>query len=259
MNTPQTDISLFSNLRFILVETSHPGNVGMVARAMKNMGFTRLILVRPRLPDVLKHEEAIRLSSNAVDILENAEITDSIDHVLQDCRFAGAVTSRFREFSPPILRARETAAHIVSHPNLNPALIFGSEKFGLSNDIVEKCHALISIPANPQYPSLNLAQAVQILSYECRMAMPQETLPEQNIESAGFEDIPASVTQIDGMLNHLEEALISIRFLDKNNPKKLMPRLRRLFSRSRLEVDEVNILRGIAKQILLKKPPADHR
>ncbi len=252
MNTSQTDISLFSNLRFILVETSHPGNVGMVARAMKTMGFSRLILVRPRLPNVLQHESAIQFASNALDVLEKAQIVDSIDIALNNCHFAGAVTSRVREFSPPILQARETANHIVSHPELNPALVFGSEKFGLPNEIVEKCHALISIPANHQYASLNLAQAVQILAYECRMAFPQRKLPNQNIELAGFEDKPASVTQIDGMINHLEEALTAIHFLDKHNPKKLMPRLRRLFSRSKLEVDEVNILRGIAKQILYK-------
>ncbi len=252
MNTFQTDISLFSNLRFILVETSHPGNVGMVARAMKTMGFTRLILVRPRLPDVLQHKSAIQFASNALDVLENAKIVDSIDKALSNCHFAGAVTSRFREFSPPILQARETASHIVLHPELNPALVFGSEKFGLPNEIVEKCHALISIPANFQYASLNLAQAVQILAYECRMAIPQNVLPNQNVELAGFKDMPATVEQIDGMVNHLEEALTAIQFLDKNNPRKLMQRLRRLFSRSKLEVDEVNILRGIAKQILYK-------
>lgn len=252
MNTSQTDISIFSNLRFILVETSHPGNVGMAARAMKTMGFNNLILVRPRLPDALRHEAAIRFASNALDILENAHITDSIDEALKGCHFAGAVTSRFREFAPPLLQAREAASRMAASPELYPALVFGSEKFGLPNEIVEKCHALISIPANPQYASLNLAQAVQILAYECRMAIPQTLLPNQNVESAGFTDKPATVTQINGMVDHLEKALVAIQFLDKNHPKKLMPRLRRLFSRSRLEVEEVNILRGIAKQILYK-------
>lgn len=252
MNTPQTDISFFSNLRFILVETSHPGNVGMAARAMKTMGFSNMVLVRPRLPNALKHEAAIRFASNALDVLENARITDSIDEALKDCHFAGAVTSRFREFAPPLLQAREAASRMAASPELCPALVFGSEKFGLPNEIVEKCHALISIPANPQYASLNLAQAVQILAYECRMALPQTILPDQNITSAGFTDIPATVAQIDGMVNHLEKALVAINFLDKNHPRKLMPRLRRLFARSHLEVDEVNILRGIAKQILYK-------
>ncbi|NLC24242.1 RNA methyltransferase [Oxalobacter vibrioformis] len=258
MNVSQRDISLFSNLRFILVETSHPGNIGMVARAMKTMGFSRLVLVRPRLPGALTHESAIQLASNAVDILENAEVVDSVEEALKDCRFACAVTSRFREFSPPIIRAREAAVHIAAHPDLNPALVFGSEKYGLPNETVEKCHAMISIPANPDYASLNLAQAVQILAYECRMALPQDVLPDQNVESAGFEDIPASVSQIDGMLNHLEEALTTIGFLNEHSPKKLMPRLRRLFARSALEVDEINILRGIASQIMKKKRPDSH-
>lgn len=252
MNTLQTDISIFSSLRFILVETSHPGNVGMVARAMKTMGFCRLILVRPRLKDALVHEDAIKLASNALDVLENARIVDSIDEALEDCQFAGALTSRFREFSPPVIKAREAGTYIANHPELNAALVFGSEKYGLPNEIVEKCHAMISIPANAEYASLNLAQAAQILAYECRAAMPQGNLAKQNVASAGFEDAPATVTQIEGMLNHLEEALVAIRFLDERNPKKLMPRLRRLFSRSQLEVDEVNILRGIAKQILYK-------
>lgn len=252
MNTPQTDISLFTHLRFVLVETSHPGNIGMAARAMKTMGFSRLVLVRPRIADALTHESAIQLASNAVDVLENAEITDSVDEALRDSRFACAVTSRFREFSPPIIRAREAASHLAMHPELNPALVFGSEKYGLPNETVEKCHAMISIPANPDYASLNLAQAVQILAYECRTALPQETLPRQNVESAGFEDKPASVSQINGMLNHLEEALTAIEFLNEHSPKKLMPRLRRLFARSALEVDEINILRGIASQILKK-------
>ena len=252
MNASQTDISFFSNLRFILVETSHPGNIGMAARAMKTMGFSKMVLVRPRLPNALKHDAAIRFASNALDVLENASVTDSIDEALKDCHFAGAVTSRFREFAPPLLHARQAALRIAASPKLCPALVFGSEKFGLPNEIVEKCHALISIPANPQYASLNLAQAVQILAYECRMALPQTLLPNQNLASAGFTDIPATVAQIDGMVNHLENALTAIHFFDKNNPKKLMPRLRRLFARSHLEVDEVNILRGIAKQILYK-------
>jgi len=224
----------------------------MVARAMKTMGFSRLVLVRPRLSDALKQEAAIQFASNAMDVLENAEVVDSVEEALKDSQFACAVTSRFREFSPPVIRAREAASHIALHPELNPALVFGSEKYGLPNETVEKCHAMISIPANPEYASLNLAQAVQILAYECRMALPQNELPNQNVESAGFEDIPASVSQIDGMLNHFEEALTAIGFLNEHSPKKLMPRLRRLFARSALEVDEINILRGIASQILKK-------
>ena len=250
MDQHLTNSLFFSSLRFVLVEPNHPGNVGMVARALKNMGFSRLILVRPRISDVLTHDDAFRLAGNAEDVLLNAQAVDSVDEALKDCRFACAVTSRFREFSPPLLLARDAASLIAKNPTWNPALVFGGEKYGLPNEIVEKCHALISIPANPQYPSLNLAQAVQILAYECRMALPQDSLPEQNVHSAGFEDTPATVAQVDGMISHLEEALKTIEFLNDSSSRSLIPRLRRLFARSRLETDEVNMLRGLARRII---------
>lgn len=246
MNSSYSDNSLFSELRFVLVESSHPGNVGMVARAMKTMGFSRLILVKPRISNVLKQEAAIKFASNALDILENTQIVDSIEEAIKDCNFTGALTSRSRELAPPIMNAREVATHIALNPQLKPALIFGSEKYGLPNEVVEKCHALINISANPDYASLNLAQAVQILAYECRMSLLN---PKTNVPSATKG---ASIEQIDGMISHLEEALVAIDFLDEENPRKLMPRLRRLFARGQIEVDEVNILRGIAKQILYK-------
>ncbi|MDR1310664.1 MAG: RNA methyltransferase [Burkholderiaceae bacterium] len=249
MNVP---CPLFSTLRFVLVDASHPGNIGMTARAMKTMGFSRLILVNPRQAGISSSPVAMTLASNATDVLKNAETVDSVDTALSGCQFVGALTSRFREFSPPVLTAREFAVRVASFPARHAALVFGGEKYGLPNEIVEKCHALISIPANPDYPSLNLAQAVQIMAYECRIAIPAHFLPPQNRESVGFTDSPATVEQINGMIRHMEEALTSLRFLDSSNPKKLMPRLRRLFARSQLEVDEVNILRGIAKQILHK-------
>jgi tRNA/rRNA methyltransferase len=128
--------------------------------------------------------------------------------------------------------------------------LFGNERFGLPNNAVEKCNMLINIPANPEYSSLNLAQAVQVLAYECRVAASEDVLPATGI---GFQGEAAGMAQIDGMYDHLEQALVAIEFLDPANPKKLMPRLKRLFSRTQLETEEVNILRGIAKQILQKK------
>jgi tRNA/rRNA methyltransferase len=133
---------------------------------------------------------------------------------------------------------------------LRPALVFGNERFGLPNDVVQQCNALINIPANPEYASLNLAQAVQVLTYECRMA---ETDGRLGAPAIGFHGEAASLAQIEGMYAHLEEALVAIEFLNADNPKKLMPRLKRLFSRTQLEVEEVNILRGIARQILAPK------
>ena len=144
---------------------------------------------------------------------------------------------------------RRLTAQLAVDTGLRAALVFGSERYGLSNDVVEKCSALINIPANPQYSSLNLAQAVQLLAYEARLAELGEDLGAKAI---GFQGDAASLSQIDGMYAHLEEALVAIEFLDPDNPKKLMPRLKRLFSRAQLETEEVNILRGIARHILQK-------
>lgn len=250
MNPPETNTPLFKRLRFVLVETSHPGNVGAAARAMKTMGFSELVLVNPRFANVAQQEEAIAFASGAQDVLEKARIVGSVEEALEECRFAGAVSARLREFSPLVVTAREFAAQVGVQKGLDAALLFGSERYGLPNEVVAKCNVLINIPANPDYSSLNLAQAIQVLAYECRLAECGDTLPVTNI---GFQGDAASVTQIDGMYAHLEQALIAIDFLDPDNPKKLMPRLKRLFSRTQLETEEVNILRGIAQQILKKQ------
>jgi tRNA/rRNA methyltransferase len=250
MNLPQTSTSLFDRLRFVLVETSHPGNIGAVARAMKTMGFSQLILVNPRFPDVVTQEEATAFASGAQDILANARIVGSIDEALDGCNFAAALTARLREFSPPLATPRSLASQLAASGGLSAALVFGNERYGLPNDVVEKCNVLINIPANPDYSSLNLAQAVQVLAYECRLAACSDALPVTT--AIGFQGDAAGIAQIDGMYAHLEQALVAIDFLDPDNPKKLMPRLKRLFSRTQLETEEVNILRGIARQILLK-------
>ncbi|EEO27302.1 RNA methyltransferase [Oxalobacter paraformigenes] len=249
MNQPKTDTSIFQSLRFILVGTSHPGNVGAAARAIKTMGFDRLILVRPRFENVLTHEEAIAFASGAQDVLEKAEIVDTIDQALENCQFAAAITARLREFSPPVLTPRQFAETVLSDKKKPCALVFGSERYGLPNEVVEQCQALINIPANPAYSSLNLAQAIQVLAYECRMALLLENGEPARVDHIGFHGDPASVEQINGMFAHLESVLTAIGFLNPDNPKKLMPRLRRLFSRTGLETEEVNILRGIARQM----------
>lgn len=249
MKPPQTSTSLFNRLRFVLVETSHPGNIGAAARAMKTMGFSQLVLVNPRFPDAASHEEAIAFASGAQDVLAAARVVASVDEALEGCNFAAALSARLREFSPPVTTPRALAAQLASDPGLEAALVFGSERYGLPNEIIEKCNVLINIPANPDYSSLNLAQAVQVLAYEARQASAGDELPLTGI---GFQGDAASITQIDGMYAHLEQALVAIDFLDPGNPKKLMPRLRRLFSRTQLETEEVNILRGIARQILQK-------
>jgi tRNA/rRNA methyltransferase len=238
----------------VLVETSRAGNVGSVARAMKTMGFSDLVLVAPRCNDPLHDPEAVAFASGAVDVLQGAQIVDSIGQALDGCNFAAAVSARLREFSPPVWSPREFSAHAAGDANLRPALILGNERFGLPNQIVERCNVLINIPANPDYSSLNLSQAAQVLAYECRLAAQGENRTQEGI---GFQGEAASVAQIEGMYAHLEEALVAIGFLDANNPKKLMPRLKRLFARTQLETEEVNILRGIARQILKAAPTGD--
>jgi tRNA/rRNA methyltransferase len=246
----ESNTSLFSRLRFVLVGTSRQGNVGAAARAMKTMGFSELVLVNPRFPDALTHDEAVAFASGAQDVLARARVVGSIDEALADCNFAAAVTARLREFSPPVATPRTLAVRMAAEPGLHAALLFGSERFGLPNEVVERCNAVVSIPANPDYASLNLAQAVQLLAYECRLAACGDGVPDSGI---GFAGQSAGLEQIEGMYAHLEQALVAIDFLNPDNPKKLMPRLKRLFARSGLETEEVNILRGIARQILQMK------
>jgi tRNA/rRNA methyltransferase len=247
MNQTEINTSLFKRLRFVLVETSRAGNVGSVARAMKTMGFGELVLVAPKCGNPLADPEAVAFASGALDVLENARIVGSIGEALDGCNFAAAVSARLREFSPPVWAPRDFAGHVAGQ-DVSAALILGNERFGLPNQIVEQCNVLINIPANPDYSSLNLAQAAQVLAYECRLAATQGLAAAHS--AIGFHGAAASVVQIDGMYAHLEEALVAIDFLDADNPKKLMPRLKRLFARTQLETEEVNILRGIARQIL---------
>jgi tRNA/rRNA methyltransferase len=254
MNPTETVSSLFTRLRFVLVETSRAGNVGSVARAMKTMGFSDLVLVSPRCDDPLHDPEAVAFASGAIDVLQGARIVDAIGEALDGCNFAAAVSARLREFSPPVWSPRAFSAHAAEKADLRPAVILGNERFGLPNQIVEQCNVLINIPANPAYSSLNLSQAAQVLAYECRLAAQGENRTQEGI---GFHGEAASVAQIEGMYAHLEEALVAIGFLNATNPKKLMPRLKRLFARTQLETEEVNILRGIARQMQKAAPARD--
>ncbi len=247
---PPVPSALFSRLRFVLVETSRPGNIGSAARAMKTMGFSELVLVSPRVPNPLQDEEAVALASGATDVLAAARIVATLDDALYGCNFSVALSARRREFSPPLHAPRALAAELAANDTLQAALVFGNERFGLSNEQVEKCSALVSVPANPDYSSLNLAQAVQVLAYECRMAALATPGGAVEPSAIGFKGALASAEQVEGMFRHLEQALVAIEFLDPDNPRKLMPRLRRLFSRTQLETEEVNILRGIATQRL---------
>ncbi|MDB5797435.1 MAG: putative methyltransferase [Paucimonas sp.] len=240
----------------MLVETSHPGNIGAAARAIKTMGFDDLVLVRPRFADALAREEAIAFASGALDVLEKARVVDTLEQALEGIQYAAALSARLREYSPPVHTPRQFAESVAGQDGLRAALVLGSERYGLSNESVLQCQALVNIPANPDYSSLNLAQAVQLLAYECRMAEAggaggagSEGAPA-GAGRIGFLGDPASAGQIEGMYAHLEQALVQLGYLDPTNPKKLMPRLRRLFTRTSLETEEVNILRGIAGHII---------
>ncbi|WP_295999916.1 RNA methyltransferase [Rugamonas sp.] len=270
MNLPEINTSLFKRLRFILVQTSRAGNIGAVARAMKTMGFHELVLVSPRFDGALQDPEAVAFASGAGDILAGARIVGTMAEALQGINYAAAVSARLREFSPPVTTPRDVASQLAAHGELHAALIFGNERFGLPNDIVEKCNVLINIPANPDYSSLNLSQAAQVLAYECRMAALALDCAAPTAPGAagvgggggagathgtacadiGFHGVAANVEQIEGMYTHLEQSLVEIGFLDAGNPRKLMPRLKRMFARAQLEQEEVNILRGIARQMV---------
>ncbi|CAB5310438.1 tRNA (cytidine/uridine-2'-O-)-methyltransferase TrmJ [Burkholderia multivorans] len=247
----------FTSTRFVLVEPSHPGNVGAAARALKTMGFSRLVLVAPRVPHVQSDPEAIAMASGADDVLASAHVVPTLGEALSGVQWSIALTARTREYGPPRLAPRAAAAHARTQVESGDiALVFGNERTGLANEHVEQCSALAHIPANPAYSSLNLAQAVQVLAYELRVAFLEQT-SEPAQQPAADTGALAQSDEIERMYLHLENALIALDFLDPRNPKKLMPRLRRLFARTGLEREEVNILRGIAKHILLKSRTPD--
>jgi tRNA/rRNA methyltransferase len=229
--------------RFVLVNTSHAGNVGAAARAIKVMGFTELVLVAPRYDDVLGHDEALAMASGATDVLTGARVvaslTDALDGITQVC--ATAMTPR--DFGPPTAAPREHFTTLAAAPP-NIAFVFGSERFGLSNDDVYRCHQCLSIPAAPGYGSLNLAQAVQLIAYEWRMALGGYDVVERTAAPA-----VADAKAVQGLLDHWREVLTSIGYLDPAAPKKLMPRLNQALNRARVTEEEVHILRGIARAI----------
>lgn len=226
-------------IRVVLSHTSHPGNIGGAARAMKTMGLSRLWLVNPRH---FPSDEAIARASGAEDVLVYANVTDNLATALQGCVLVAAVTARRRELSTPARWAHQAAVELVAATHQGDvALVFGNETSGLSNDEVALCHMPVMIPANPAYSSLNLASAVQILAYELRQAAAEPGTPAP----VAGEGLPAPHEDVERLVAHFERASIDSGFLDPASPKRLIPRLRRLFARARVEREEVAILRGI--------------
>ena len=223
--------------RIVLVNTSHPGNIGATARAMKNMGLEHLCLVSPQhYPSA----EATARASGADDLLARASCYASLDEALHDATLVIGTSARCRTLPVPMLDPRACAELTMAQADSRRvAVVFGCERTGLSNDELDRCHYLVQIPSNPDYPSLNLAAAVQVIAYELRLAAGTAALVPQ-----GERDY-ASAGQLEQFYAHLEQTLIELEFLDPENPRQLMRRLRRLFGRARPDQNEINILRGI--------------
>jgi tRNA/rRNA methyltransferase len=230
-----------SRIRVVLCRPSHPGNIGAAARAMKTMGLGDLALVKPRrFPD----REATALAAGADDVLAAARIHDSLDEAVADCTLAVGLTRRHRELSQPPQEARQVAPELVAVAQDAPvALVFGNETNGLDNAELSCCQRLVTLPANPAYPSLNLAAAVQVMAYELRLAA------LAGLVGQGQGPPRVSLGEMAYFYRRLEETLIHVGFLDPAHPKRLMPRLRRLFDRCGLEKEELSILLGVLKQV----------
>ncbi len=229
------------SIRIVLVGTTHPGNIGAVARAMKNMGLSDLALVEPRY---FPHDEATARASGADDVLEHASVHDSLAEAIADCVYVAGASARSRAINWPCLDAKDAAARIIEESAKGTvAAVFGPEKTGLSNEDLDHCDTLLTIPTNPDFSSLNLAMAVQVITYEIRAAK-AEKQPEYESDAE-----PATSAEMEHFYEHLERVLTEVQFLDPDNPRHLMRRLRRLFIRSQPDKNEVNILRGILAAI----------
>ena len=273
----QQRVHALANIRMVLVRTSHPGNVGQVARAMANMGLRELVITSPRFPDMCAQPEAIALASGATDVLAQAQIVPDLATALQGVNCAYAFSARPRDLSPPLRTAGEAAAEVMASldaafaqgeaaPKI--AFVFGAERSGLVNDEVMMCQRLCQIEANPEYNSLNLAQAVQVMSYSLRQA----ALHEQNAGEAQsgtyvlstpkmsaevpVQQQPADVDKVEGMLAHWEQMLVALELLNPQIPSETLTRLRAMFARTQLTNNEVNFLRGIARAVLARHEPS---
>ena len=251
--------------RFILIEPSHNGNVGAAARAMKTMGFDELFLVSPRDPKVLNRDETIQRASGATDVLAKTQIVATLDEALLGVNHLCATAMTARDFGPAtyaprvyfemLLNSEHSAQDICRlegdltiENDKKIAFLFGTERFGMKNEDVYRCHAALSIPTNPKYGSLNLASAVQLIAYDWRHALGGYEI------AASRESQIADAAAVSGALAHWEQALVHLKFLDPQAPKKLMPRLNDLLNRTELRDEEIHILRGIAKAVLEATP-----
>jgi TrmH family RNA methyltransferase len=244
-----------SAIRIVLVEPSHPGNIGAVARALKNMALTELVLVRPK---AFPHPDATARASGAVDLLDRARVVDTVAEAVADCGFVAATTSRPRDQNFRALDLSEAAQNIFAQSALAPvAVLFGAERTGLTNEELALAHLLIRIPANPDYPSLNLAMAVQLLTYELFRAAGSPASPRPLSEATVP---PATGEDMERFYAHLAQVMEEVEFRDRTQAgTALMTRIRRLFQRCEMDQNEVNILRGILTAVQSKRRPAGPR
>lgn len=235
-------------VRIVLVGTTHPGNIGAVARAMKNMGQSDLVLVNPKH---FPHEDATARASGATDILESAKVVSTLAEALTDCVYVAGASARSRTIGWPTMGPRDCAERMMLEMKKGQvAAVFGPEKSGLNNDDLDLCHTLLTIPTNPDFSSLNLAMAVQVFTYELRVASSLNGGPGFTSEAP-----PASGDEMEHFYTHLEKVFAEVKFLDPDNPRYLMRRMRRLFIRARPDVNEVNILRGFLTAIERTREP----
>lgn len=229
---------MLSNVRIVLIGTTHPGNIGAVARAMKNMCLQSLYLVQPK---IYPSAEATARASGADDLLARARVCGTLDEALRGCRLVIGTSARLRSVQWPCLSPRESARRLLQESAAGEvALIFGRESSGLSNSELDRCHYLVQIPSNPEYPSLNLSQAVQVLSYELH-----SNALQGGVDDAPAPDEVANAEALEDFFRHLQQAIDELGFSDPRQSKKLQRRLRRLFLRARPDPVELNILRGI--------------
>ena len=234
----------FGKIRIVLVETSHPGNIGSTARAMKNMGLSRLVLVKPRLWPA---REAFSMAASAYDIFDGVRVTETLEQAIADCHLVIGTSARLRHMPVPLLDPHACAGKVCeAKGEQEVALVFGREISGLTNDELLLCHYHVHIPVSEAYPSLNLGAAVMVICYELRRValLDGEGMAAGNRE-AGWDQVPATAGELDRYLEHLEQVLVRLDFHNPDNPRKLMQRLRRLYQRIQPDRMEINILRGI--------------
>ena len=250
--TQQTNSPHLKNIRIVMVNTSHPGNIGAAARAMKNMGLEKLYLVEPKEYPSL---EAIQRSVGAVDLLDNAVVVNTLDEALAGCVWVAGTSARLRTIEWPILEPRDCVQAALEYIGEGEiAIVFGRENSGLTNEEMEKCNVLLHIPTNPDFSSLNIAAAIQVVCYEFRLALNGEKIKLPKGSKHRF-DVLADTTIMDGMYNHLFDALDHLGFFGDHNPEVVMRRLKGLFNRANTTKREVSIIRGICSAMQGKKLP----